>query len=111
MEELISIGSRKTFFCFFQVGEKFRNRAMRFPALISGCTIDWFQPWPKDALVLVAKHFLAEFEIACAPRVKNELVSALGSIQAVVASVSTEYFQRYIFISVLKTFKIVWNWL
>lgn len=78
------------------MGEKFRNRAMRFPALISGCTIDWFQPWPRDALVLVAKHFLAEFEIACTPAVKNELVSALGSIQAVVASTSTEYFQRYL---------------
>jgi len=67
---------------------------MRFPVLISGCTIDWFQPWPRDALVLVAKHFLAEFEIACTPTVKNELVSALGSIQAVVASTSAEYFQR-----------------
>lgn len=103
MEELISVGYRKTINCLFQVGEKFRSRAMRFPALISGCTIDWFQPWPKDALVLVAKHFLAEFEIACALKVKNELVSALGSIQAAVASVSAEYFQRYIFIVILKT--------
>jgi dynein heavy chain len=103
MEELVSVRSRVTFFILFQVGEKFRNRAMRFPALISGCTIDWFQPWPKDALVLVAKYFLAEFEIACSLGVKNKLVSALGNIQAVVASVSTEYFQRYIF--------IVWNWL
>jgi len=70
---------------------------MRFPAIFSGCTIDWFQPWPKDALVLVARHFLADFEIVCSPSVKNELVSALGSIQAVVASTSTEYFQRCTF--------------
>ncbi|XP_057658943.1 dynein axonemal heavy chain 5 [Diorhabda carinulata] len=82
-------------FCFSPVGEKFRNRALRFPALISGCTIDWFQPWPKDALVLVAQHFLDEFEIACTKEVKQELVVALGSIQDVVAQTSVEYFQRF----------------
>ncbi|XP_049782831.1 dynein axonemal heavy chain 5 [Schistocerca cancellata] len=82
-------------FCFSPVGEKFRNRVMRFPALVSGCTIDWFQPWPRDALVLVAKHFLTDFEIACTAEVKSELVNALGSIQDVVATTSTEYFQRF----------------
>ncbi|XP_008556957.2 dynein axonemal heavy chain 5 [Microplitis demolitor] len=82
-------------FCFSPVGEKFRNRAQRFPALISGCTIDWFQPWPRDALVLVADHFLHDFEIACSSDVKIHLVNALGSIQDVVAETSNEYFQRF----------------
>ncbi|RZC39074.1 dynein heavy chain 5, axonemal [Asbolus verrucosus] len=82
-------------FCFSPVGEKFRSRALRFPALISGCTIDWFQPWPKDALVSVARHFLTEFKIACTDEVKEELVTALGSIQDVVSITSVEYFQRF----------------
>ncbi|XP_011504753.1 PREDICTED: dynein heavy chain 5, axonemal [Ceratosolen solmsi marchali] len=82
-------------FCFSPVGEKFRNRAQRFPALISGCTIDWFQPWPKDALVLVAEHFLHDFDIACTQEVKSQLVNALGSIQDKVSETSTEYFQRF----------------
>lgn len=80
---------------YFQVSEAFRYRAMRFPALISGCTIDWFQPWPKDALVSVADHFLAEFEIECTKEVKKELVTVLGTIQDVVSKVSVEYFQRF----------------
>ncbi|XP_046689316.1 LOW QUALITY PROTEIN: dynein axonemal heavy chain 5-like [Homalodisca vitripennis] len=82
-------------FCFSPVGEKFRNRALRFPALVSGCTIDWYQPWPKDALVLVAKHFITDFEIECTLEVKNELIAALGSIQDVVSKTSLEYFQRF----------------
>lgn len=81
------------------MGEKFRNRALRFPALITGCTIDWFQPWPRDALVLVAQYFLSDFEIACSTQVKEELVTALGSIQDVVSGTSVEYFQRLFKIS------------
>nr|XP_034839773.1 dynein heavy chain 5, axonemal [Maniola hyperantus] len=81
--------------CFSPVSEAFRYRALRFPALISGCTIDWFQPWPKDALVAVADHFLTDFEIECTKEVKKELVTVLGTIQDVVSTVSTEYFQRF----------------
>lgn len=76
------------------MGEKFRSRALRFPALVSGCTINWFHPWPAEALRLVAKHFLTDFEIACTTEVKAELVNALGTIQGVVSVTSAEYFQR-----------------
>lgn len=36
--------------CFSPVGNKFSRRAMQFPGLINGCTIDWFLPWPEEAL-------------------------------------------------------------
>lgn len=32
------------------VGAKFARRAQQFPGLINGCTIDWFLPWPEEAL-------------------------------------------------------------
>ncbi|VVC98542.1 unnamed protein product [Leptidea sinapis] len=48
--------------CFSPVGEKFRSRAMKFPGLISGSTMDWFQKWPRTALIEVAHHFLWEFK-------------------------------------------------
>jgi dynein heavy chain, axonemal len=40
------------------IGDAFRNRVRKFPALINCCTIDWFQAWPDDALLAVASKFL-----------------------------------------------------
>lgn len=42
----------------FSPNEMFRARCRKFPALVTCTTIDWFQPWPHDALRSVAKNFL-----------------------------------------------------
>ena len=34
------------------VGEGFRRRIRTFPGLVNCTTIDWFLPWPEEALRL-----------------------------------------------------------
>lgn len=36
--------------CMSPVGEAFRRRLRTFPALVNCTTIDWFLPWPEEAL-------------------------------------------------------------
>ncbi|KAJ1562895.1 Dynein heavy chain 7, axonemal, partial [Nowakowskiella sp. JEL0078] len=50
--------------CMSPIGDAFRNRLRMFPALVNCCTIDWFQPWPEDALEIVAMRFLEDVELS-----------------------------------------------
>jgi dynein heavy chain len=81
--------------CFSPVGEKFRQRALKFPAVFSGCTMDWFMSWPKDALIAVADYYLGAFEVSCTPDVKKAVVDSMGVVQDGVGTMCEEYFVQF----------------
>ena len=46
--------------CMSPTGQQLQIRCRNFPGLVNNTTIDWFQPWPEQALYAVASVFLAE---------------------------------------------------
>lgn len=79
---------------FSPVGTKFRERARKFPSLFSSCTIDWFLPWPEEALVSVSQKFLNTFKIECSKEIKSQLEKHMGKVHDLVTEVCDIYFQR-----------------
>ncbi|XP_017763577.1 PREDICTED: dynein heavy chain 7, axonemal-like [Eufriesea mexicana] len=58
------------------IGNNFRNRIRKFPALVNCCTIDWLQTWPEDALLAVSTKFLSMIELT-----DNERTAAIDMCQ------------------------------
>uniref|UniRef100_A0A383W453 AAA+ ATPase domain-containing protein n=1 Tax=Tetradesmus obliquus TaxID=3088 RepID=A0A383W453_TETOB len=81
--------------CFSPVGDKFARRAMQFPGLINGCTIDWFLPWPEEALTSVSGKFIDEFPMACGEDVKSKLKLMMGHVHVYVTAACKEYFEKF----------------
>lgn len=48
--------------CMSPIGDAFRNRLRQYPSLINCTTIDWFQDWPKDALLEVADKYIGDVD-------------------------------------------------
>lgn len=44
--------------CMSPIEDQLRNRLRQYPSLISCTTIDWFLPWPREALLEVGNKFL-----------------------------------------------------
>jgi len=44
--------------CMSPVGDLLRVRCRNFPSLITCCTLDWFDNWPAEALLNVARRLL-----------------------------------------------------
>ena len=103
--------------CFSPVGDSFRNRARKFPAIINCSVIDWFHPWPEDALLSVAAKFLADVEMAT-PEIREGIEKFMPFSFRVVNNYSEEILnkeRRYVyttpksFLELIKLFKVMFG--
>ena len=78
--------------CFSPVGDTFRVRARRFPALIMSTAIDFFHPWPREALISVAAKFLDEVELP-SDDIKSNLAVHMAEEHLSVTDRSKRYFE------------------
>eukprot|EP00494_Astrolonche_serrata_P025419 UN25680 len=83
---------------FSPANKKFADRARKFPAIISGCTINWFLRWPSDALESVSRKFITHddnFKVQATDKVKTSLVSHIANVHDIIVNACEEYFQKY----------------
>ena len=66
------------------VGAAFRARCRKFPSLINCCTINWFRPWPEEALLSVSSQMLEPLDLA-QPQLKPALANMCVHIHTSVA--------------------------
>lgn len=71
------------------IGDALRTRLRQFPALVNCCTIDWFQPWPNDALEMVAYRFLENVEMP--ENLRKEVVGMCQYFHESVRLVSADF--------------------
>jgi dynein heavy chain len=80
--------------CMSPMNPLFPIRARKFPGLISCCTIDWFLPWPEDALIDVSRGFIdvEDFKLEASEEVKEELINHMGFVHNNVTDKCDEYY-------------------
>lgn len=103
--------------CFSPVGESLRGRARKFPALVTSTVIDWYHPWPEDALLSVAIKFLAEVDMD-SDEIRNGIEKFMPYSFKTVDEYSAKIFEqerRFVyttpksFLELIKLFKVMLN--
>jgi len=79
--------------CFSPVGDNLRVRARRFPALVNNTVIDWFHPWPADALQSVSERFLGEVDLGTDEE-KDAIIKFMPFSFVTVNNASAEFLRK-----------------
>ncbi|XP_019604311.2 dynein axonemal heavy chain 10 [Rhinolophus sinicus] len=75
------------------VGDTLRTRCRNFPGLVNNTGIDWFMPWPPQALHAVAKSFLGNNPMIPVENIEG-LVEHVVLVHESVGEFSTQFLQK-----------------
>jgi dynein heavy chain len=81
----------KMVLCFSPVGDGMRVRSQRFSAIVTGCVIDWFQPWPEEALLSVAANFMSEVPDLGDDEARGNVVKFIAYAQTMMEEVNVQF--------------------
>mmetsp|Transcript_26739 Transcript_26739/g.4777 ORF Transcript_26739/g.4777 Transcript_26739/m.4777 type:complete len:111 (+) Transcript_26739:3388-3720(+) len=76
--------------CFSPVGDNFRHRARKFPAIVNCTVIDWFHDWPIEALTSVAERKLFDVEMP-SEEIRQGIIEFMPFSFYIVNKVSVRY--------------------
>uniref|UniRef100_A0A383W4S5 Dynein-1, subspecies f n=1 Tax=Tetradesmus obliquus TaxID=3088 RepID=A0A383W4S5_TETOB len=71
------------------VGEALRSRCRNFPGLVNNTVIDWFEPWPEQALSSVATAFLESEDLPA--NLRPSIVEHMVLVHQSVRRFSTQF--------------------
>lgn len=83
----------KVVLCFSPVGSTLRVRGRKFPAIINCTSINWFHEWPEEALISVAKRFLADVDLLPGP-IQESVANFMAYVHKSVNEMSISYLQN-----------------
>ena len=78
--------------CMSPIGDAFRTRLRMFPSLVNCCTIDWFMPWPEEALRSVAYDKMTVKDMGLGDHLPS-VVDMFKVVHQVVEARSDEFLQ------------------
>ncbi|VDL92009.1 unnamed protein product [Schistocephalus solidus] len=77
--------------CMSPVGDNLRNRCRNFPGLVNCTTIDWFFPWPEQALFAVACSLIDPKSGVVPRRHWESIITNIVSMHMLVEEESLEF--------------------
>jgi dynein heavy chain len=83
------------------VGDTLRVRCRNFPGLVSNSVIDWFTPWPEDALSTVSSRFITAEDVE-ADTVRETVRTHMSFVHTSTMKASEEFlakFRRYNYVT------------